>query len=60
MPSSIVIEQKDAVLELVLNSPETGNIVTEDMAQTLEQTLRNVGSEIKLLRLRATGDHFCR
>jgi enoyl-CoA hydratase len=60
MPSSIVIEQKDAVLDLVLNSPETGNIVTEDMAQTLEQTLSHVGSEIKLLRLRANGDHFCR
>ena len=60
MSSSIVIERKDALLELVLNSPETGNVITEDMGQVLEQTLRDVGSEVKLVRLRANGEHFCR
>jgi enoyl-CoA hydratase len=60
MSFSIMIERKDALLELVFNSPETGNVITEDMAQVLEQTLTNVGPEIKLLRLRANGDHFCR
>ena len=60
MSSSIVIERKDALLELVLNSPQTGNVITEDMGQVLEQTLRDVGSEVKLVRLRANGEHFCR
>jgi enoyl-CoA hydratase/carnithine racemase len=60
MSSSIVIERKDALLEVVLNSPETGNVITEDMGQVLEQALRDVGSEVKLVRLRANGEHFCR
>jgi enoyl-CoA hydratase len=60
MSSSIVVERKGDILELVINSPETGNVVTEDMARVLERTLNEVGPDIKLLRLRANGDHFCR
>jgi enoyl-CoA hydratase len=60
MSSSIVIERKEDILELVINSPETGNVVTEDMARVLERALNEVGPDIKLLRLRANGDHFCR
>jgi enoyl-CoA hydratase len=60
MSSSIVIERKEDILEFVINSPETGNVVTEDMARVLERALNEVGPDIKLLRLRANGDHFCR
>ena len=58
----VVLAQSDEadILELVINSPETGNVVTEDMARVLERALNEVGPDIKLLRRREDIAGFAR
>jgi enoyl-CoA hydratase len=57
---SIEISERNDILKIVLNHPETGNLITEEMGTSLERALTTVGRNVKLVRLSATGDHFCR
>jgi enoyl-CoA hydratase len=57
---TIKISEQQGVVDILLDSPETGNVITEEMSSLLERTLLTIGRDAKLIQLRATGENFCR
>jgi enoyl-CoA hydratase/carnithine racemase len=55
-----LFETKDNCLDVILNRPEDGNLITNEMGLEIARTLRDAPSEIKLIRIRANGAHFSR
>jgi enoyl-CoA hydratase/carnithine racemase len=53
-----LFERKDGCLDVVLNRPDEGNLITNEMGLDIAGTLREVGPETKLIRLRGHGAHF--
>jgi enoyl-CoA hydratase/carnithine racemase len=47
-------------LDVVLNRPHEGNLITNDMGLEIARVLRDVGPEVKLIRLRGNGANFCK
>src|SRR5262247_1287582 len=47
-------------LDVTLNRPEEGNLITNEMGQEIARVLREIGPEIKLVRLRGKGANFCK
>lgn len=60
MTTGLTITQRDAVLDILLDSPQTGNLITPAMGDALSDALRGVGPEVKLVRLTGAGADFCR
>jgi len=58
--SPILFEAHADRLDVVLNRPAEGNLITNEMGQEIARVLRDVGPEIKLIRLRGNGAHFCK
>ena len=60
MTSPVLFEAKADSLDVVLNRPDEGNLITNEMGIEIARVLRDLGPEIKLIRLRGNGAHFCK
>ena len=60
MTSPVLFETKNDCLDVVLNRPDEGNLITNEMGGEIARVLREVGPEIKLIRLRGNGTNFCK
>ena len=60
MTSPVLFETKADCLDVVLNRPDEGNLITNEMGLEIARVLRDLGPEIKLVRLRGKGGHFCK
>jgi enoyl-CoA hydratase len=58
--SPVLFETKADCLDVVLNRPAEGNLITNDMGAEIARVLRDIGPEIKLVRLRGNGAYFCK
>ena len=58
--ASLLIERHDALLDITLNDPESGNLITADAGDEIIAALSAVSTETKLIRLRGNGPDFCR
>jgi len=58
--SPVLFEAKADSLDVVLNRPDEGNLITNEMGIEIARVLRDLGPEIKLIRLRGNGAHFCK
>jgi enoyl-CoA hydratase/carnithine racemase len=56
----VLFETRDGCLDVVLNRPDEGNLITNAMGDEIARRLRAVGPETKLIRLRGNGGHFSR
>ena len=60
MTSPVLFETKADCLDVILNRPEEGNLITNEMGQEIARVLRDIGPETKLVRLRGKGANFCK
>jgi enoyl-CoA hydratase/carnithine racemase len=60
MVPGLNVRRRGDVLDLVLDDPEHGNLVTEEMGAAMAAALGDVGPDVKLVRLTAEGPDFCR
>ena len=60
MTNPVLFEQHADCLDVVLNRPDEGNLITNEMGQEIARALRELGPEIKLVRLRGKGANFCK
>ena len=60
MTSPVLFETNADCLDVILNRPDEGNLITNEMGQEIARVLREVGPEIKLIRLRGNGANFCK
>jgi enoyl-CoA hydratase/carnithine racemase len=58
--SPVLFEAKPDSLDVVLNRPAEGNLISNEMGQEIARVLRDIGPEIKLVRLRGNGANFCK
>ena len=56
--SAVLFETSNDCLDVILNRPDEGNRITNEMGLEIARTLRDVGPEIKLIRLRGNGANF--
>jgi enoyl-CoA hydratase/carnithine racemase len=56
----VVFETTAECLDIVLNRPGEGNLISNDMGGEIACALRALGPDVKLVRLRGNGDHFCK
>lgn len=60
MDDEVRIAKRDEhVLEILLNRPENGNALTPVMADKISHAFNEIGSEIRVVLIRAAGDDFC-
>jgi enoyl-CoA hydratase len=60
MTAAILIERKDALIDITLNTPENGNLVSNESAAIIVEALARVPAEVKLIRVMGKGADFCR
>ena len=60
MTSLVRFESRPDSIDVVLNRPSEGNLITNEMGQEIARTLRDIGPEVKLIRLRGEGANFCK
>ena len=58
--SPVLFESQAGCLDVVLNRPDEGNLITNEMGLEIARVLRELGPETKLVRLRGKGAHFCK
>jgi enoyl-CoA hydratase len=56
----VLFETRADSLDVVLNRPAEGNLITNEMGLEIARVLRKLGPEIKLIRLRGNGTNFCK
>jgi len=57
----ILIEKRGEIGFLILNHPETGNLLNEELFNRISRTLEelNVDDEVRLIIIKGAGDNFC-
>lgn len=60
MTDPILIARKDALVDITLNTPANGNLVSNEMGAAIIAALAALPAETKLVRLLAAGPDFCR
>jgi enoyl-CoA hydratase len=58
--SPVLFETKNDCLDVILNRPDEGNLITNEMGTEIARVLRELGPQIKLIRLRGNGANFCK
>jgi enoyl-CoA hydratase len=58
--STVLFETKADCLDVILNRPDEGNLITNEMGLEIANVLASVGPEVKLVRLRGNGPNFCK
>jgi enoyl-CoA hydratase len=56
---AVLIERTDNVLDIVLNRPEHGNVLSAAMSDAIIEALENLDDATRLVRLRSNGADFC-
>ena len=60
MAAPVLFETSNDCLDVILNRPDEGNLITNEMGLEIARTLREVGPDITLIRLRGNGANFSR
>jgi enoyl-CoA hydratase len=60
MTSPILVEHKDDVTDITLNTPDNGNLVSNEMGAMIIDAVARIAPETKLIRLLGNGPDFCR
>lgn len=60
MPDTLIVTKSEGLLDIVLNRPESGNLIDNEMGEALAKALADADPAIKLIRLRGNGTDFCR
>ena len=60
MTSPVLFETNTDCLDVMLNRPDEGNLITNEMGMEIARTLREIGPETKLVRLTGRGANFCK
>ena len=60
MTSAVLFETKADSLAIILNRPDEGNLITNEMGLEIAGVLAGIGPEVKLVRLRGNGANFCK
>ena len=60
MTSPVLFETNNDCLDVILNRPDEGNLITNEMGMEIARTLRELGPETKLVRLTGRGANFCK
>ena len=55
----ILFNTNDDVLDITLNRPQTGNLVTNEMGAEIIGAIAGLPAHIKLIRFRGAGANFC-
>jgi enoyl-CoA hydratase/carnithine racemase len=55
-----LFESKADSLDVILNRPDEGNLITNEMGLEIAGVLAGIGPEVKLVRLRGNGANFCK
>jgi enoyl-CoA hydratase/carnithine racemase len=58
--SPVLFETRDHALDVILNRPDEGNLITNEMGIEIARVLREAGPDLKLVRLRGNGANFCK
>jgi enoyl-CoA hydratase len=58
--SPVLFETNNDCLDVILNRPDEGNLITNEMGMEIAHTLRELGPETKLVRLTGRGATFCK
>lgn len=59
MTDPIVIERKDALIDISINTPEDGNRLSNETGKIIVDALAAIGPQVKLIRLMGKGKDFC-
>lgn len=60
MSEHVRFERHDGIVDIVLDRPEEGNLISQAMAEAMIAELAGAGADVKLFRLLANGPDFCR
>ena len=60
MTPPVLFETNNDCLDVILNRPDEGNLITNEMGMEIARTLREIGPETKLVRLTGRGANFCK
>ncbi len=60
MTAPVLFETKNDCLDVILNRPDEGNLITNEMGTEIARVLREVSPETKLVRLTGRGANFCK
>ena len=60
MTSQVIFEAYEDRLDVVLNRPDEGNLISNEMGQEIAHVIRSLGPATKLVRLRGNGANFCK
>jgi enoyl-CoA hydratase/carnithine racemase len=58
--SPVLFETNNDCLYVILNRPDEGNLITNEMGMEIAHRLRELGPETKLVRLTGRGKNFCK
>jgi len=58
---SVIIEKREEIGFLILNHPETSNLLNEELFSKISRTLEglNLDDEVRLIVVKGAGDNFC-
>lgn len=60
MTNDVLIGRRGDVLDITLNRPASGNLITNEIGKAIISALESVGADLKLIRLQSSGADFCR
>jgi enoyl-CoA hydratase/carnithine racemase len=60
MTEHVRFDRHDGIVDIVLNRPAEGNLISAEMAEAMIGALGSIAPDVKLIRLLAEGPDFCR
>jgi len=59
MSEPVLVRRRDGLLDIVLNTPENGNLMSAEMGRLIIDAVSRPDEDTKLIRLSGNGEHFC-
>jgi enoyl-CoA hydratase/carnithine racemase len=60
MTDHVRFDRHDGIVDIILNRPAEGNLISQEMAEAMIGVLSSIAPDVKLIRLLAEGPDFCR
>lgn len=60
MTDHVRFDRHDGIVDIILNRPADGNLISAEMAEAIIAELGAIAPDVKLIRLLASGPDFCR
>lgn len=60
MSDHVRFDRRDGIVDIILNRPAEGNLISQEMAEAMIAELAGIAPDVKLVRLLANGPDFCR